>query len=121
GSGAHRGGWGWGARRSRGPWAGGRRPVGRGEGQRLDPPIFSPATKAEQGHDESITFTEMAERVGEKLAATLRDRSLAIYERGRALAAEKGIIIADTKFEFGQLPDGTLLLIHAVLTPASPR
>jgi len=91
------------------------------ESQRLDPPIFSPATKAEHGHDENITFAQVVERVGEELAATLRDRSLAIYERGRALAAEKGIIIADTKFEFGQLPDGTLLLIDEVLTPDSSR
>jgi len=111
----------WSEYRKRGTLAGEPLPEGLLESQRLDPPIFSPATKAEQGHDENITFAQMAERVGEELAATLRDRSLAIYERGRALAAEKGIIIADTKFEFGQLPDGTLLLIDEVLTPDSSR
>jgi len=111
----------WSEYRKRGTLAGEPLPEGLLESQRLDPPIFSPATKAEHGHDENITFTQMAERVGEELAATLRDRSLAIYERGRALAAEKGIIIADTKFEFGQAPDGTLLLIDEVLTPDSSR
>ena len=111
----------WSEYRKRGTLAGEPLPEGLLESQRLDPPIFSPATKAEHGHDENITFTQMAERVGEELAATLRDRSLAIYERGRALAAEKGIIIADTKFEFGQAADGTLLLIDEVLTPDSSR
>lgn len=111
----------WSEYRKRGTLAGEPLPAGLVESQRLDPPIFSPATKAEQGHDENITFSQMAERVGEELAATLRDRSLAIYERGRELAAARGIIIADTKFEFGQLPDGTLLLIDEVLTPDSSR
>ncbi|HEY8468897.1 MAG TPA: phosphoribosylaminoimidazolesuccinocarboxamide synthase [Longimicrobiales bacterium] len=111
----------WSEYRKHGTLAGERLPAGLVESQRLDPPIFSPATKAEQGHDENITYAQVVERVGEELAATLRDRSLAIYARGRELATQRGIIIADTKFEFGRLPDGTLLLIDEVLTPDSSR
>jgi phosphoribosylaminoimidazole-succinocarboxamide synthase len=111
----------WSEYRRSGTLAGERLPAGLRESQRLDPPIFSPATKAETGHDENITFERMREVVGADLAEELRRRSLAIYERGRDIAAEAGIILADTKFEFGTLPDGTLVLIDEVLTPDSSR
>jgi len=90
------------------------------ESDRLDPPIFSPATKAETGHDENVTFAHVERSLG-GLARTLRERSIAIYEEARAHAGRHGIIIADTKFEFGTATDGTLLLIDEVLTPDSSR
>jgi phosphoribosylaminoimidazole-succinocarboxamide synthase len=96
-------------------------PAGMVESERLDPPIFSPATKAETGHDENITFDRMCDEVGRVLAEDLRRRSLAIYSRGREIAEKAGIILADTKFEFGRLSDGTLILIDEVLTPDSSR
>jgi phosphoribosylaminoimidazole-succinocarboxamide synthase len=111
----------WSEYRKRGTLAGESLPEGLRESQRLDPPIFSPATKAETGHDENITFAQMREVVGGQLADELRRRSLAIYERGRDIAADADIILADTKFEFGTLPDGTLVLIDEVLTPDSSR
>ena len=111
----------WSEYRRSGTLAGERLPAGLRESQRLDPPIFSPATKAETGHDENITFDRMREVVGADLAEELRRRSLAIYERGRDIAAAADIILADTKFEFGTLPDGTLVLIDEVLTPDSSR
>jgi phosphoribosylaminoimidazole-succinocarboxamide synthase len=111
----------WSEYRRSGTLAGERLPAGLRESQRLDPPIFSPATKAETGHDENITFDRMGEVVGADLAEELRRRSLAIYERGRDIAAAADIILADTKFEFGTLPDGTLVLIDEVLTPDSSR
>lgn len=104
-----------------GTLAGEALPEGLRESQRLDPPIFSPATKAVEGHDENITFTAMKELLGPELAETLRERSLAIYQRGRETAGDEGIIIADTKFEFGTLPDDTIILIDEVLTPDSSR
>ncbi len=91
------------------------------ESARLDPPIFSPATKADEGHDENVTFRHVGEALGSTMAARLRDASLALYEAGRAYAAGRGIIIADTKFEFGTTPDGTLLVIDEILTPDSSR
>jgi phosphoribosylaminoimidazole-succinocarboxamide synthase len=91
------------------------------ESDQLPEPIFTPATKAEIGlHDENITFEETARRVGRELAEELRKRSLDIYQRGAAYARTRGIIIADTKFEFGQV-DGELILIDEVLTPDSSR
>ena len=87
----------------------------------LEPPIFSPATKAETGHDQNVTFGHVAEALGQLLAERLKRASLAVYTAGRAFAAERGIIIADTKFEFGTAADGTLLLIDEVLTPDSSR
>ena len=111
----------WSEYRRHGTLAGERLSPGLRESQRLDPPIFSPATKAETGHDENITFAQMCDAVGAELAEELRRRSLAIYERGRDIAGEAGIILADTKFEFGTLPDGTLVLIDEVLTPDSSR
>jgi phosphoribosylaminoimidazole-succinocarboxamide synthase len=111
----------WKEYRTTGTLAGEPLPAGLQESQRLEPSIFSPATKAETGHDENITFERMQDTVGAPLAAQLRARSLAIYDRGVEIAKRAGIIIADTKFEFGQLPDGTLLLIDEVLTPDSSR
>ena len=85
------------------------------------PPIFSPATKAETGHDENVTFTHVVEALGTDLAEQLRETSLQLYLAGRDRAAERGIIMADTKFEFGHAADGELLLIDEVLTPDSSR
>src|SRR5947199_841240 len=81
------------------------------QAERLPEPIFTPATKAEAGHDENVSFDVMASAVGTGLAADLRDRSLAVYRKATAHASARGIILADTKFEWGTLPDGTILLI----------
>jgi len=91
------------------------------ESERLDPPIFSPATKAEAGHDENITMARMASTVGPDVAAELERLSRFVYGRGRELAAGRGIIIADTKFEFGRDREGQITLIDEVLTPDSSR
>ena len=91
------------------------------ESDALVPAIYSPATKSREGHDENITFARVAELLGTRLAGRLRDRSIDIYERGRAAAADAGIVLADTKFEFGNAPGGELLLIDEVLTPDSSR
>ncbi len=97
-------------------------PPGLRESQPLDPLIFSPATKAEMGeHDENITFGQTQELLGQELAQRLRDLSLDIYEYGRGVAETCGIILADTKFEFGFDASGELLLIDEVLTPDSSR
>lgn len=106
---------------ARGTLAGEPLPSGLVESQRLELPIFSPATKAVEGHDENITFAEMAERIGAELAERLRELSLAIYGRGAEIARARGIIVADTKFEFGLANQDTLLLIDEVLTPDSSR
>ena len=91
------------------------------ESARLDQPIFTPSTKAERGsHDENIDFTTLCTKVGEDLAGQLRDFSMALYEAGASMAARRGIIIADTKFEFGLIA-GKLTLIDEVLTPDSSR
>jgi phosphoribosylaminoimidazole-succinocarboxamide synthase len=111
----------WKEYRAGGTLAGEPLPPGLRESDRLEPPIFSPATKAEEGHDENISFSRMAEMVGAADAERLREASLALYVRGRALAAERGIIIADTKFEFGRDADGTLRVMDEVLTPDSSR
>ncbi len=87
----------------------------------LPEPIFTPSTKAEKGHDENITFEQTCDLVGRDVAAQIREKSLAVYNRGRAYAAERGIILADTKFEWGWDADGRLLLIDEVLTPDSSR
>jgi phosphoribosylaminoimidazole-succinocarboxamide synthase len=94
--------------------------AGLRESDRLDPPIFSPATKAETGHDENITISSVVSAVGSDTAATLERLARQIYEFGRATAEPRGIIVADTKFEFGWR-DGELLLIDEVLTPDSSR
>ncbi len=92
------------------------------EASKLPEPIFTPATKAEVGdHDENVSFEVMASRAGEDLANRLRDVSLELYARGSALAAERGIILADTKFEFGLDGDGNIVLADEVLTPDSSR
>jgi phosphoribosylaminoimidazole-succinocarboxamide synthase len=96
-------------------------PPGLAPGGRLPAPIFTPATKAASGHDENVSFDLMADRIGADLAATLRDKSLDVYSRGAEHAATRGIVLADTKFEWGRLPDGTLLLVDEVLTPDSSR
>jgi phosphoribosylaminoimidazole-succinocarboxamide synthase len=96
-------------------------PAGFQECQQLPAPIFTPSTKAEAGHDENISFEQMAASTGPKLAAELRERSLDIYRRASAYAESRGIILADTKFEWGRLPDGSLILIDEVLTPDSSR
>jgi len=97
-------------------------PAGLGEADRLPQPIFTPATKAAVGdHDENVSIEQVAETVGRDLAEQLRDATLDIYSRGSELAAARGIILADTKFEFGQAPDGSLVLADEVLTPDSSR
>jgi phosphoribosylaminoimidazole-succinocarboxamide synthase len=96
-------------------------PAGMKESEKLSEPIFTPSTKAEAGlHDENISFDRAVEIVGRSTAEKIRDLSLEIYSYGRDFAAEKGIIVADTKFEFGLL-DGELILIDEVLTPDSSR
>jgi len=95
-------------------------PQGMLEAAQLPVPIFTPAIKAETGHDENISFEESARILGEELAATLRERSIALYNRAAGHARQRGIIIADTKFEWGHR-DGSLLLIDEVFTPDSSR
>jgi phosphoribosylaminoimidazole-succinocarboxamide synthase len=95
-------------------------PAGLRESDQLPEPIFTPATKEESGHDINISFEKMAQIVGRELADELRDRSLRIYKRGAEYARQRGIIIADTKFEFGRA-DNELILIDEVLTPDSSR
>jgi phosphoribosylaminoimidazole-succinocarboxamide synthase len=95
-------------------------PKGLRESDRLEPPIFTPSTKAEVGHDENISFAAVERAVGASRAAELRDVSLALYSRARAYAEERGILLADTKFEFG-VRDGQLVWIDEALTPDSSR
>jgi len=111
----------WQEYRSSGTLAGEALPTGLQQSGELDPPVFSPATKAEEGHDENIPFTEMERRLGSERARRLRDLSLRIYDFGRRTAAQSGILLADTKFEFGETPDGETLLIDEVMTPDSSR
>ncbi len=87
----------------------------------LPEPIFTPATKAESGHDENISFQRVCELIGRDVATEIRGRSIALYQRARGHAAERGIILADTKFEWGRDDDGQLVLIDEVLTPDSSR
>jgi phosphoribosylaminoimidazole-succinocarboxamide synthase len=97
-------------------------PPGLVDGSRLPEPIFTPTTKAPLGdHDEAISYEEVVAKEGEETAAQLRDLTLEIYRRGAALAAERGIIIADTKVEFGRAADGGLVLADEVLTSDSSR
>ena len=111
----------WKEYRERGTLAGEPLPQGLRESERFEPVIFSPATKAESGHDENITRSRMATTVGDANAKELERLSRLVYGRGREIAAERGIIIADTKFEFGRDRDGTITLIDEVLTPDSSR
>jgi phosphoribosylaminoimidazole-succinocarboxamide synthase len=96
-------------------------PPGLAEGSRLPEPVFTPSTKATTGHDEFMTFDDMAAEVGAEMAAELRRITLEVYQRGADLAAARGVIIADTKLEFGQAPDGSLVLADEVLTSDSSR
>jgi phosphoribosylaminoimidazole-succinocarboxamide synthase len=95
-------------------------PAGLQESDQLPEPVFTPSTKAESGHDENISYEAAVDLVGSELAARARDVSIELYRRGAALARERGIIIADTKFELG-LVDGELVLCDEVLTPDSSR
>jgi phosphoribosylaminoimidazole-succinocarboxamide synthase len=104
-----------------GTLAGEKLPEGLVESERLEPAIFSPATKAETGHDENITIARMREVVGDDTAYTLESMTRAVYTLGEKLAREQGIIIADTKFEFGRDKDGNIILIDEVMTPDSSR
>lgn len=111
----------WAEYRTDGTLAGEPLPEGLVESGPLAEPIFSPATKAESGHDENVTFATMSQALGTELANRLRAVSLELYHAGRQLAAKAGIIVADTKFEFGIDDRGRLLLIDEILTPDSSR
>jgi phosphoribosylaminoimidazole-succinocarboxamide synthase len=111
---------GWAEYRTSGMVGGHRLPSGLREAERLPEPIFTPSTKAEIGHDENITRDDLAAMVGADLAHQLEERSLTAYDAGAARAESVGLILADTKFEFGWI-DGQLALIDEVLTPDSSR
>ncbi|BAK33693.1 phosphoribosylaminoimidazole-succinocarboxamide synthase [Microlunatus phosphovorus NM-1] len=97
-------------------------PAGLHDGSRLDEPIFTPATKAALGeHDENVSYEVVVDTVGAETAERIRDLTLAVYGTAEAIARERGIILADTKFEFGRRPDGTIVLADEVLTPDSSR
>jgi phosphoribosylaminoimidazole-succinocarboxamide synthase len=104
-----------------GTLAGERLAPGLLESAKLEPSIFSPATKAETGHDENITIARMREVLGDEVTHTLESMSRAVYTQGEAIAREQGIIVADTKFEFGREADGRIILIDEVMTPDSSR
>jgi phosphoribosylaminoimidazole-succinocarboxamide synthase len=110
----------WAEYRREGTMAGEPLPPGLRQSERLPEPIFTPATKAESGHDENVTFTRMSADVGGELAEKLRDASLGLYAFAAEQAEASGLILADTKFEFG-LIDGRLVLIDEALTPDSSR
>jgi phosphoribosylaminoimidazole-succinocarboxamide synthase len=88
---------------------------------KLPEPLFTPATKADTGHDENVTFETAAKQVGKELMTTLREKSISLYTQARDYAAKQGILVADTKFEWGRLADGSVILIDEVLTPDSSR
>ncbi|MFV1986826.1 MAG: phosphoribosylaminoimidazolesuccinocarboxamide synthase [Gemmatimonadota bacterium] len=111
----------WKEYRASGTLAGEPLPEGLRESDEYAEPIFSPATKAEEGHDENITFDQMSDIVGPQTAAKLRQMSLDLYARGRDTLRERGIILADTKYEFGRGRDGRIMLIDEVMTPDSSR
>jgi phosphoribosylaminoimidazole-succinocarboxamide synthase len=113
---------GWNDYKKNGAVCGIKLPAGLRQASRLPETIFTPATKAEAGdHDENVGFDRVAEIIGEDLAKTVRDISIRIYERAADYALKRGIIIADTKFEFGQDDDGKLFIIDEMLTPDSSR
>ena len=112
---------GWREYREGGAVCGHELPDGLRQGDRLPEPIFTPATKAEEGHDQNISFGAMKDIVGAKLAHHLEEHSLDLYEYGSAWAEERGILLADTKFEFGFAPTGEILLIDEAMTPDSSR
>ncbi|HSW45101.1 MAG TPA: phosphoribosylaminoimidazolesuccinocarboxamide synthase [Phycisphaerae bacterium] len=111
---------GWKEYRQNGAVCGIKLPAGLRQCDQLPEPIFTPATKEEQGHDENISYEQMCQIIGEDTARTLRDRSIAIYREAADYARQRGVIMADTKFEWGQV-DGELILIDEVLTPDSSR
>ena len=111
---------GWKEYREKGEICGVKLPKGLRESEKLDEPIFTPTTKAEKGHDMPITFEQLEEMVGKETAEKLRDLSIEIYEKARDYAYQRGIIIADTKFEFG-VKDGEIILVDELLTPDSSR
>lgn len=111
---------GWKDYQKTGAVCGHRLPAGLRQCEKLPQPIFTPATKATVGHDENISFDEVVKLVGAAFASPIRDLSIRLYNEGVAWAASRGIIIADTKFEFGEL-DGKLILIDEALTPDSSR
>jgi phosphoribosylaminoimidazole-succinocarboxamide synthase len=111
---------GWAEYRSSGEVGGHRLPAGLREADRLPEPIFTPSTKADVGHDENITRQRLGQMVGAELAGELEERSLSLYRAGAERAAEVGLILADTKFEFGWI-DGSVALIDELLTPDSSR
>src|SRR3954468_11296532 len=104
-----------------GTLAGEKLQPGLKESDKLEPAIFSPATKAETGHDENITIGKMREVLGDDVTHTLESMSRAVYTQGEDIARQQGIIIADTKFEFGRDRDGRIILIDEVMTPDSSR
>jgi phosphoribosylaminoimidazole-succinocarboxamide synthase len=104
-----------------GTLAGEKLPAGLLESDKLDPPIFSPATKAETGHDENITILRMREILGQEVTYTLESMTRAVYTLGEKISRDQGIIIADTKFEFGRDRDGHIILIDEIMTPDSSR
>ncbi|HIF07182.1 MAG TPA: phosphoribosylaminoimidazolesuccinocarboxamide synthase [Gemmatimonadetes bacterium] len=111
----------WKEYRASGTLAGEPLPEGLVESQKLPAPIFSPSTKAQTGHDENISFSGVVEHLGQEQADRLRSLSFTVYGHGATVAEQHGIILADTKFEFGHDVDGRLLLIDEVLTPDSSR
>jgi phosphoribosylaminoimidazole-succinocarboxamide synthase len=110
----------WKEYRTSGTMHGGPMPAGLLEADRLPEPVFTPSTKADEGHDVNISYEEAVDLVGSEVAALAREASLACYQQGAEWAAERGILIADTKFEFGMV-DGRLVLADEVLTPDSSR
>jgi phosphoribosylaminoimidazole-succinocarboxamide synthase len=106
---------------AQGTLAGEKLAPGMLESAKLEPSIFSPATKAETGHDENITIARMREVLGDETTYTLESMSRAVYTQGEVIAREQGIIIADTKFEFGRDAHGRIILIDEVMTPDSSR
>jgi phosphoribosylaminoimidazole-succinocarboxamide synthase len=112
---------GWKDYQATGEVCGHKLPEGLRESEELPAPIFTPATKAEEGHDENISEARMCEIVGEETTAQLRDTSLALYREAARYALARGIIIADTKFEFGRDREGRVILIDEALTPDSSR
>ncbi len=112
---------GWSEYRKSGTVCGIPLPSGLRQCERLPEPIFTPATKEESGHDQNISFEQMIAITGRDVATELRQKSLDVYRRGADYALKHGIILADTKFEWGHTPDGQLILIDEVLTPDSSR
>jgi phosphoribosylaminoimidazole-succinocarboxamide synthase len=112
---------GWKEYRQHGTVCGIALPRGLVQSARLSEAIFTPATKEESGHDQNISFEDMSDRVGSELAKELRQRSLDVYRRAATYAESHGLILADTKFEWGRMPDGEIILIDEVLTPDSSR